>query len=57
MIGIREKVVPMADPPNPEKAKLWQQFQLLEDDQTSIKKLMDKLNSHIMEGEVSNQSC
>ena len=44
MTKIREKIIPMADSPNPEKAKLWQQFNLLEDEQTSIGKLIDKLN-------------
>ena len=40
---IREKIVPMTDAPNPEKSKLWQQLHLLEEEQTSIQKLIDKL--------------
>ena len=43
MAEIGEKIIPMAVAPNPEKAKLWQQFHLLEDEQTSILKLISKL--------------
>ena len=43
MTEIGKKLAPMAYAPNPEKAKLWQQFHLLEDEQTSILKLIDKL--------------
>ena len=32
MTEIRDKIIPMADAPNPEKAKLCQQFHLLEDE-------------------------
>ena len=45
MTEIREKIVPIADAPNPEKAKLWHQFHLQEDEQISIQKLIDKLRS------------
>ena len=45
MTEIREKIVPIADAPNTEKAKLWHQFHLLEDEQISIQKLIDKLRS------------
>ena len=45
MADVREKIVPMADTPNPTKAKLWQQIHLLEDEQSSIIKLIDKLRS------------
>ena len=47
LIEINEKIVPMADTPNPEKAKLWQQFHLLEDEQTSINKLITKLKKNL----------
>lgn len=40
---IREKIIPMADALNSEKTKLWQEFHLLEDEQTSIKKLISKI--------------
>ena len=43
MAVIREKIVPMTDAPNPEKSKLWQQFHLLEDQQISIDKLINKM--------------
>ena len=44
---IREKIIPMADAPNPEKAKLWQQFHLLEDEQNSILNLISKLENRL----------
>ena len=43
MTEIGEKIAPMADAPNPEKAKLWQQYHMLEDEQISIDKLISKL--------------
>lgn len=43
MTEIGNKIAPIADTPNPKKAKLWQQFHLLEDEQTSIQKLIDKI--------------
>ena len=46
---IREKIVSMADAPNPKKAKLWQQFNLLEDEQISIDKLINKMNNLLSE--------
>ena len=45
MAEIIEKIVPMADAPNPRKAKLCQQFHLLEDEQISIEKLINKLKN------------
>ena len=38
MTEIGKKLAPMTDAPNPEKAKLWQEFHLLEDEQTSLLK-------------------
>ena len=49
MAEIREKIVPMADATNPIKAKLWQQFHLLEDEQISIEKLINKMENHLSE--------
>ena len=43
MTEIGEKIAPMADAPNSEKAKLWKQFHILEDEQISIDKLITKL--------------
>lgn len=40
---IGKELAPIADTPNRKKAKLWQQCHLLEDEQTSILKLIDKL--------------
>ena len=37
------KIAPMADAPNPEKAKRWQEYHLIEDEQISIDKLISKL--------------
>ncbi|MCH5247391.1 MAG: hypothetical protein J1E99_04455, partial [Muribaculaceae bacterium] len=44
MAEIREKIVPMADAPNPTKAKLWQQYHLIEDEQISIDRLVSSLS-------------
>ena len=49
MAEIREKIVPMADAPNPTKAKLWQQFHLLEDEQISMDRLINKMNNLLSE--------
>ena len=46
---IREKIAHMADTPNPKKAKLWQQFHLLEDEQISIDRLINKMNNLLSE--------
>lgn len=43
MTEIGKKLATMADTPNPQKTKLWQQFHLLEDEQTSTLKLISKL--------------
>lgn len=45
MSEMREKIIPMADAHNPEKAKLWQEFYHLEDEQTSIDKLIEKIKN------------
>ena len=49
MAEIREKIVPMADATNPTKAKLWQQFHLLEDEQISMDRLINKMNNLLSE--------
>ena len=47
MTEIGEKITPMADAPNPEKAKLWQEYHLIEDEQISIEKLISKLKDWV----------
>ena len=47
MTEIGEKIAPMADAPNPEKAKLWQEYHMLEDEQISIDKLISKLKDWV----------
>ena len=49
MAEIREKIVPMADATNQTKAKLWQQFHLLEDEQISMDRLINKMNNLLSE--------
>ena len=47
MTEIGEKIAQMANIPNPEKVKLWSQFHLIENEQFSIIKLIDKLKKQI----------
>ena len=47
MTEIGEKIAPMANAPNPEKTKLWQEYHLIEDEQSSIEKLISKLKGWV----------